>query len=289
MFETIAYRDQLIDHLQRSVAFALEEDIGDGDVTAQLIPADQYSQAQIISRQPAIVCGIAWVNEVFTQLDARVQIDWQVEDGQRIEADQVLATLQGPTRALLTGERSALNFLQTLCATATQTQAYLQHLRDHCPHRTPAIRLLDTRKTLPGLRLAQKYATYIGGANNHRLGLFDQFLIKENHIRACGSIAAAIERARTLHPRLHIEIEVESYDELQQAIDAAADSIMLDNFKMDAASQALIQRHPQIQFEYSGNLSPPQFATLCQYPIDAISCGALTKHIQAIDLSMLFI
>ncbi|WP_372625501.1 carboxylating nicotinate-nucleotide diphosphorylase [Arsukibacterium sp.] len=281
--------------ITRSVQAALAEDLGflpldEGDITASLIPASQQATATIISREPCVVCGTAWVDEVFAQLNrvaaaqgektGQVSISWQVADGDKVAADSLLCRLTGPARLLLTGERSALNFLQLLSGTATVTAHYASLLV------SSNTRLLDTRKTLPGLRFAQKYAVQCGGGINHRLGLFDAFLIKENHIAAAGSIAAAVAQARQNFPGKPVEVETENLDELQQALAANADIIMLDNFSMADIKQAVLINHGQAKLEVSGNITAERLAELASSGVDFISSGALTKHVQAIDLSM---
>lgn len=274
------------DYISASVSAALAEDVGAGDLTAQLIDAGRMASATVISREAAVVCGRAWVDEVFRQLEPRVRVDWKVEDGAAVTPNQALFSLNGPARALLTGERTALNFLQTLSATATATRRSVDAVAGtHC-------QILDTRKTLPGLRLAQKYAVRCGGGNNHRIGLFDAILIKENHIAAAGSIEAAIRAARNLSSTVLVEVEVENLLELREALDARADRIMLDNFDLHdmRAAVAVARRHPNsgIQLEASGNMSADTVRAVAETGIDFISVGGLTKHIQAIDLSMRF-
>ncbi len=264
-----------------SVQRALAEDIGSGDITAQLIPADSESAATIISREAAVICGIPWVNEVFRQLDSGITLDWAVADGDNIAANQTLCTLQGNSRALLSGERTALNFLQTLSGTATVSRQYAK-LVEHA-----STRILDTRKTLPGLRLAQKYAVKTGGCHNHRLGLYDAFLIKENHIAACGGIDKAVARARELAPDKPIEVEVETLDELAQALAAQADRIMLDNFSEQDLREALsLSRQSNVELEVSGNIDKDSLRQRASLGLDFISIGALTKHCHAVDFSM---
>ncbi|MEZ0149927.1 MAG: carboxylating nicotinate-nucleotide diphosphorylase [Candidatus Reddybacter sp.] len=273
-----------------SVELALAEDIGSGDITAQLIPADKQSSATIITREDAVVCGIAWVNEVFHQLDPSLKVSWAVQDGDAISVDQTLCTLQGNARALLTGERAALNFLQTLSGTATTSRHYAG-LMANTGVAGQAIRVLDTRKTLPGLRLAQKYAVKVGGCNNHRIGLYDAFLIKENHIAACGGIAKAVAQARIIAPQKPVEVEVENLDEYQQALNAGADRIMLDNFSHADIQQARqISQAPDnasaVELEVSGNIAADNIEQYQDLDIDFVSTGALTKHCQAVDYSM---
>jgi nicotinate-nucleotide pyrophosphorylase (carboxylating) len=261
---------------------ALQEDIGSGDRTALLIPEQRSMQADIISRQGMVVCGTEWVSRVFKALDADIVLDWFVEDGQVLECETTLLTLRGNARAMLTAERTALNFLQTLSATATQTQQLVQRIKGtRCT-------ILDTRKTLPGMRIAQKYAVLCGGGMNHRMGLFDAFLIKENHIKACGSIHAAVDIARETHPDCLLEIEVENKTELAQALEAGPDRIMLDNFSLASMKQAVQLTKPYgTPLEASGNVSLENVREIAETGVDFISVGAITKSIHAIDLSML--
>src|SRR5690606_14404142 len=217
----------LTDDIRHSVAFALSEDIGAADITAQLIPADEQASANVITREDCVFCGKAWVVEVFKQIDPQVHIEWQVSDGQNVKANSILFSLHGRARSLLTGERAALNFVQTLSGTATISHHYAQQVAH------TQVKLLDTRKTIPGLRTAQKYAVACGGCHNHRIGLYDAFLIKENHIAACGSIANAVTSAHHIAPGKPVEVEVETLEELQQALTAGADIIMLDNFSVE--------------------------------------------------------
>lgn len=279
------YLDLLQHEIQRAVASALSEDLGflpvaQGDITASLIPATQLASAHIITREDCVICGTAFVDEVFKQLGNDVTVVWQVKDGDKVNANATLCTLQGPARILLTGERSALNFLQLLSATATQTAHYVQFLAGS------NTRLLDTRKTIPGLRFAQKYAVFVGGGKNHRIGLFDAFLIKENHIAAAGSIAKAVATARQNFPDKPVEVETENLDELQQALTAGADIIMLDNFSLADIKQAVRLNNGRAKLEVSGNITSERLAELAATGVDYISSGALTKHVQAIDLSM---
>lgn len=259
---------------------ALAEDIGDGDITAQLIPADTLASATVITREAAVLCGQPWVNEVFRQVDPGVTLSWAVEEGAEVDADQLLLTLRGPARSLLTGERAALNFLQTLSGTATITRHYVNLLADS------GITLLDTRKTIPGLRLAQKYAVRVGGGTNHRIGLYDAFLIKENHIAACGSVQQAVRRAREIAADKPVEVEVENLEELRQALEAGADIIMLDNFSDDDIRTAGDLVAGRARLEISGNVTSETIERLSGFRVDYISSGALTKHCHAIDLSM---
>lgn len=276
---------QLQARIQVEVQQALEEDLGgqvrtNADITAQLIQADSQAEAVVITREAGIFCGQAWVDAVFHQIDPKIRINWLVQDSEAIEPNQALFELSGPARALLTGERTALNFVQTLSGTASATAAAVAHLKG-----TQTV-LLDTRKTIPGLRLAQKYAVYCGGAQNHRMGLFDAYLIKENHILACGGIAQAVQKARTLQPDLPVEVEVESLEELRQAIDAGSDIIMLDNFSDEAILTAVQWAQGKAKLEVSGNVTADQLAHYASMKVDYISSGALTKHVQALDLSM---
>lgn len=266
--------------LEATVARALEEDIGDGDITAQLIPADQHAMARVITREKATICGQAWVNEVFRQVDPGLKLNWKVSDGETVYADKTLFEVEGPAQGILTGERTALNFLQLLSGTATTCQQYADIVTG------TSVRLLDTRKTIPGLRTAQKYAVTCGDCFNHRIGLFDAFLIKENHIAACGSIEKAISTARNQAPGKTVEIEVESLKELEQAIVAGADIVMLDNFSIDDMLKGVVLAKGKTKLESSGNITKETLLSIAQTGVDYISIGALTKHCNAIDLSM---
>ena len=263
-----------------NVRAALAEDIGSGDITAQLIPAERMAQARIITREAATICGTAWVDEVFRQLDPRVQVQWHIADGERAMQDQTLFTLEGPARALLSGERSALNFLQLLSGVATRCREYADLVEG------TAVQLLDTRKTLPGLRLAQKYAVACGGCPNHRIGLYDAFLIKENHIAACGGIAQAVANARQIAPGRPVEVEVENLDELQQALDAGADIVMLDELDHDDMRTAVALNAGRAKLEASGGVNRANLRSYAETGVDFISIGTLTKDVKAIDLSM---
>ena len=266
----------------RAVDAALAEDIGSGDVTASLLPPGQQLNAKIIAREPLLVCGQPWVNAVFECLDKDIKIEWLVPEGSFQDRPVTLCQIQGLSSALLTGERSALNFLQTLSATATQTYRILQQLKGS------TTKLLDTRKTLPGLRYAQKYAVSCAGAMNHRMGLYDGFLIKENHIAAYGSIPAVIAAARQAYPQLFLEIEVQTLEELSQALTCKPDRILLDNFNEEMIQQALALNHPKIcPLEVSGGIDESNIAKIAGLGLDYISMGALTKSIRAIDLSLL--
>jgi nicotinate-nucleotide pyrophosphorylase (carboxylating) len=266
--------------ISANVATALREDLGSGDITAQLIAAERSAQARIISRDAAVICGTAWVDEVFRQIDSSVKVLWQVHDGERVSPNQVLFTLDGPARALLSGERSALNFLQTLSAVATRSQHYADLVQG------TAVKLLDTRKTLPGLRLAQKYAVTCGGCHNHRIGLYDAFLIKENHIAACGGIAQAVQAAHNIAPGKPVEVEVESLSELEQALAAGADIIMLDELSLTDMRQAVAITQGRAKLEASGGINDSTLRGVAETGVDYISLGTLTKDIKAVDLSM---
>jgi len=271
--------------LPQQVERALAEDIGAGDLTAELIAADRLGRAAVITREPAIVCGIPYVDASFKLVDARVRLEWQVAEGDAIVANQLLLTLQGPARALLTGERTALNFLQLLSGTATAAHAYAALLvGTNC-------RLLDTRKTIPGLRTAQKYAVRVGGGHNHRIGLFDGILIKENHIAAAGSIAAAVTAAKRGSSQIPVEVEVENLSELRQAIDAGADIAMLDEFSLQAMREAVavnLSVPKPLKLEASGGITAATIREVADTGVDFISVGSITKHVRAIDLSMRF-
>lgn len=272
--------------LESTVAAALAEDVGRGDLTAALIDADEVIGASILAREALVLAGHPWATEVFRQLDERILVDWYIEDGQRAEADDVLCKLVGPARALLTGERTALNFLQTLSATATVTAEYVALVEG------TRARVLDTRKTLPGLRHAQKYAVRCGGGDNHRAGLYDAILIKENHIRSAGSITEALRRAQSSAGDVLIEVEVESLDELREALDAGAGRILLDNFSLAdlRAAVAINAEYGYVaaELEASGNVGPGTIRDIAETGVDYISTGAITKNVRAIDLSMLF-
>jgi nicotinate-nucleotide pyrophosphorylase (carboxylating) len=280
--------------IRRAVRAALLEDLGDAltaldqpdasaDITAQLIPADRISTARVITREAGVFCGQPWVDVVFAQLGGEVKVEWKVQDGERLAPNQELFRLHGPARVLLTGERNALNFVQTLSGVATLTARYVAELEG------TDCRLLDTRKTLPGLRSAQKYAVTCGGGKNHRIGLFDAYLIKENHILACGGIAEAISEARRLNPDKPVEVEVESLAELEQALAARADIVMLDNFDIPMMQDAVRLNQGRAKLEVSGNVTLDTLAGYAATGIDFISVGALTKHVRALDLSMRFV
>lgn len=275
---TITLPDYVCDDIQRNVSFALEEDIRSGDITAQLIDTDSESTATIITREDAVMCGIPWADEVFRQL-GNVQIEWHVQDGDRLAAETTLCTLHGNTRQILTGERTALNFLQTLMGTATTARRYADAVEG------TTVTILDTRKTLPGLRAGQKYAVLCGGCQNHRIGLYDAFLIKENHVTACGGITATIERARALAPEKKIIVEVETLEELEEAAGLQPDQIMLDNFTIEMLHEAA-NLNPEASLEVSGNLTLDSISHLPSTRNWYLSSGALTKHCTATDLSL---
>lgn len=274
----------LLHDISTAVQYALTEDIGtdllNGDITARLIPESQTATAHIITRDHAVICGIPWVNEVFKQLDPALAVIWHVADGDNVEPNQRLFTLKGNTRSILTGERAALNFLQTLSGTATVCKHYSEIVSG------TAVKLLDTRKTIPGLRNAQKYAVSCGGCFNHRIGLYDAFLIKENHIAACGSISAAIANARKIKPEAPVEVEVENFEELEEALNAKADIIMLDNFSIEETCRAVSIAKGIAKLEASGNITKETLKNVAETGVDYISIGALTKHCQAVDLSL---
>ena len=275
--------ETLASAIQQNVTHALAEDIGSGDITAQLIPENTQAKATIITRERATLAGIDWANEVFRQVDPAIQASWHFTDGDQVCAGQTLVTLLGPARSLLTAERSAMNFLQTLSGTATLCRHYSSLTAN------TGVKLLDTRKTLPGLRIAQKYAVTCGGCFNHRIGLYDAFLIKENHITACGSIAAAISTARANEPGKPVEVEVENLDELSQALTAGADTVMLDNFSLDDMKAAVNIAKGHCKLEASGNVTEKTLRPIAETGVDYISIGALTKDCKAIDLSMRFV
>lgn len=265
-----------------AVALALAEDIGSGDLTATLIPAAGQATASVTSREHAVLCGRAWFDAVFQQLDSSIHVAWLAADGERIVPDQLLCTLHGAARPLLTGERSALNFLQLLSGTATLARRYADAVAGS------GATILDTRKTLPGLRLAQKYAVRCGGCRNHRLGLFDAILIKENHILAAGSIAQAIRNARAQHPQFKLEVEVENLAELEEALGAGPDIVLLDNFDVEQLTAAVQLTNGRAKLEASGNVNLETVRAIAETGVDYISIGGLTKDVRAVDLSMRF-
>jgi nicotinate-nucleotide pyrophosphorylase (carboxylating) len=269
--------------ISSQVKLALEEDIGQHDITADLIQPATIASAIIISREAATLCGQAWLDEVFKQIDPNIKIIWHFNDGDILSSGNILCELSGPARSLLMGERTAMNYIQTLSATATISHDYVKKVEGF------NVQILDTRKTIPGLRLAQKYAVRCGGCFNHRIGLYDGILIKENHINASGSINAAITLARSLHPTIPIEVEVENLEELREALIGKADIIMLDNFDSKTLKQAVALNQGQAILEASGNVNLNSIRTIAESGVDRISVGALTKDIKAIDLSMRFI
>jgi nicotinate-nucleotide pyrophosphorylase (carboxylating) len=272
-------------YIARQVAAALAEDVGTGDVTAALVPPQQQVRAQVVAREPAVLCGTEWASEVFRQLDAGIRLEWQADDAERIDTDQTILRITGAARPILTGERSALNFLQTLSATATAASRYVEAVAG------TSCRILDTRKTIPGLRLAQKYAARCGGAQNHRLGLHDMVLLKENHIIAAGSIATAIAAARRTSPRVPVEVEVESLSEFDQALAGGADIIMLDELSLDDMRTAVArnrERGSKAKLEASGGVTLTTVRDIALTGVDYISIGGITKHLRAVDLSMRF-
>ncbi len=284
----LAYLKQLLPlEITRTVADTLREDLGGEidpnlDITAGLIPADSQGVATIITREHGVFCGKMWADEVFKQLGGEVTIEWHVEDGDVVEPNQTLCTLSGPSRILLTGERNAMNFIQTLSGCATLTAQYVKQLEG------TDTRLLDTRKTIPGLRSALKYAVTCGGGFNHRIGVFDAYLIKENHIIACGGIKQAITTAKQLNPNKPVEVETESLDELKQAIEAGADIVMLDNFTLEMMREAVAFNEGRVALENSGDITLSNIRECAETGVDYISVGALTKHVKAMDLSMRF-
>lgn len=268
--------------IESQVKLALLEDIGQQDLTADLIPVDAMVTATLITRENATLCGKNWFAAVFAQLDKNIVIEWHAADGDKLAANSTICTLKGPARAILTGERTAMNFLQTLSATATRASQYANAVSGL------PVKVLDTRKTLPGWRIAQKYAVRCGGCFNHRFGLYDGILIKENHINAAGSIAAAVSQAKALHPTISVEVEVENNKELEQALSAKADIILLDNFDIEQLQQAVSFNNGQALLEASGNVNLKTIRDIAETGVDRISVGALTKDINAIDLSLRF-
>lgn len=270
---------------EQAVARALAEDVGNGDVTAALVPAAAMAEARVIVRESVVLCGRAWFDEVFQQLDPEIDVRWEAEDGDTLAPGQLVCTLDGPARTLLTGERTALNFLQTLTGTATTTADYVARVAD------TGCRLLDTRKTIPGLRLAQKYAAATGGAVNHRIGLFDAILIKENHIASAGSLAQAVRAARASSPALPVEIEVETLDQVEQALSTGVERILLDNFSLEQLREAVAMNAEldgSCELEASGGIEVDTLRDVAETGVDFISIGALTKHVRASDFSMRF-
>lgn len=268
--------------IDSQVKLALLEDIGQQDLTANLIPAEAQASAQLITRQDAVLCGRDWFQAVFTQLDPAIQIEWLAEDGDLLAADAVICRISGPARAILTGERTAMNFLQTLSGTASRAKTYADAVAGL------KVAILDTRKTLPGWRVAQKYAVRCGGCSNHRFGLYDGILIKENHINAAGSISAAVDQAKALQTGVSIEVEVENLDELAQALEAGADIVLLDNFDLEQLKEAVSVTDKRALLEASGGISLNTIRQIAETGVDRISVGALTKDIEAVDLSLRF-
>lgn len=278
---------KLPSNITEQVTLALAEDIGSGDVTADLIPEKNQSTATVICRDDAILSGVAWFNEVFKQIDSAVKINWSYQDGDKVKANTTLCTLQGNARSLLSGERAALNFVQTLSATATLTNQFVTAIEG------TKTRILDTRKTLPNLRDAQKYAVLCGGGKNHRIGLYDMILIKENHIMAAGSISNAVQQAKQLHPMIKVEVETENMDEFREASKAGADIIMLDNFDLKTMREAVLENKnneskSRVVLEASGGINIKTVKPIAETGVDFISVGQITKDIDAVDLSMRF-
>ena len=265
------------------VNLALQEDVGDGDITSLLIADNLQAKAHILCREEAILCGIAWVEETYRNIDSRVQIQWNFKDGDSLKKDAQVAEIVGNARAILTGERTALNFLQTLSGTATITKQYTERLKG------TSVILLDTRKTLPGMRNAQKYAVRVAGGSNHRKGLYDAYLIKENHIQSCGNISNAIATARKINPNKVLEVEVQNLEQLSEAISAKPDIIMLDNFKLQDIRKAVTINPGNAKLEVSGNINQESLVNVAKTGVDYISVGALTKHCRAIDFSLLLV
>lgn len=276
----VPYAKTLRDHLVRTVRFAIEEDLGTGDITAQLIPEDQVSNAQVITREKGVLAGREWFEEVFRQIDPNITLTWHKQDGDKLAENDLLVDIQGNTRGILTAERTALNFLQTLSGTATLANQYAIAVADK------DIIVLDTRKTIPCLRLAQKYAVHVGGCQNHRLGLHDMFLIKENHIAGCGGIANAVAKAQEIAPGKRIEVEVESIEQLEEALNLPVDVIMLDNFDRPRTTEAIKLNAKKIQLESSGNMDLEKMDEVLSEHPDFVSVGKLTKHVTALDLSL---
>lgn len=269
-----------LEQIQSDIARAFAEDIGSGDATAQLLPAGARAHAALTCREAAVIAGIPWFDACFRQLDPSVRIDWHIKDGDRVEPGSIICRLEGDARAMVSAERSALNFLQLLSGTATITAAHVAAVAG------TQTRVLDTRKTLPGLRLAQKYAVRCGGGHNHRIGLYDAILVKENHIIAAGGIQAAAEAARRLHPALLLEVEVENLDELQQALAVGVDRIMLDNFTLANMREAVRITAGRVPLEVSGDVDLTTIGDIAHTGVDFVSIGSLTKHVRAVNLSL---
>lgn len=272
----------LLKGLEDTVRAALAEDVGSGDITAELIPADRLASARVICREHATICGQPWVNEVFRQIDPDVMLTWEKSDGDNINPGDVVFIARGRARSMLTAERTALNFLQTLSSVATAAREIADQVRH------TRVNILDTRKTIPGLRLAQKYAVQTGGCFNHRIGLYDAYLIKENHINASGGITKAIGNARALHPDRRVEVEVETLEQLNEALAAKADIVLLDNFTLDMLREAVVINDGRAKLEASGGYDIKSAVVVAETGVDYISVGSLTKHIQATDFTMLF-
>ncbi len=272
-----------LEEIRDQVRQALQEDVGAGDITAALIPEGALAEARVISRERAVLCGRAWLEQSFALLDNRIRVEWQLEEGQTVEPNQLICTLHGPARALLTGERTALNFLQTLSATATATRRYVDAVAG------TGVAILDTRKTIPGLRRAQKYAVVCGGGRNHRLGLYDGVLIKENHIEAAGSITVAVSQARSRAPaHIPVEVEVEDLDQVAEALAAGADILLLDNMGLEMLREAVSLTAGRAKLEASGGIDLSTIRPIAETGVDYISVGGLTKNLAAVDLSMRF-
>lgn len=267
-------------NIEQLVRIALAVDVGTGDITSQLIPAEQTANAVIISRENGVMCGMDWAQEVFRQVNSDIHVTWHIKDGDQMSAGQTLCEVAGKARPILTAERLALNFLQTLSGTATIVHTYVEKLKG------TKTKLLDTRKTIPGLRYAQKYAVRCGGGYNHRMGLHDAYLVKENHIAACGSISAAVSAARSQHPEKLLEIEVENLDELKEALQAKVTRIMLDNFSLDLIKETISIVKGEVELEVSGNVTSQNIRQIAETGVDYISVGAITKHLHAIDMTM---
>jgi len=270
----------LSEEIVENVRAALAEDVGTGDITAQLLPADAIATAQVITREKGILCGTAWFEEVFKQLDPNLQIEWFAKDGDIIQPKQILVKLSGLTRALLTGERSALNFIQLLSGVSSKVAQYVEIVKN------TEVVLLDTRKTIPMLRRAQKYAVKCGGGQNHRMGLYDAFLIKENHIAAAGSITAAVQQARIIAPDKPVEVEVEDIEQLKEALSVNAEIVLLDNFNLYSMREAVRINEKRAKLEASGGVTVDKLLTIAETGVDYISIGGLTKDVKALDLSM---
>ncbi len=274
---------QMMQNISEEITRALKEDLGDGDLTAMLIDPDTQLEVRLLCRESAVLCGSEWFSEAFLQLDPTIHIHWLADDGDKLEADQIVCEINGNARAILSAERTAINFLQTLSATATVTAFYQNLISEtNC-------KILDTRKTIPGLRLAQKYAVSCGGGKNHRTGLYDAFLLKENHLAAAGSMAQACQRAREINNAVLLEVEVESLEQLQQALEAKVDRVLLDNFSIPMLQQAVILANGQLELEASGNITEQNILEVARTGVNFISIGALTKHVKAIDFSLRFI